>query len=65
MCCKELNIKLAANCERKEKAFENSHDGKILGILFDTETLSWSLPEDKRYKAMVLIDEELKSKNVL
>ncbi len=26
-CCKELNIKLAANCERKEKAFENSHYG--------------------------------------
>jgi hypothetical protein len=63
-CCKELNIKLAANCERKEKAFENSHYGKILGILFDTETLTWSLPEDKRYKAMVLIDEELKNEKI-
>jgi hypothetical protein len=40
-CCKELNIKQAVNCEKKEKAFENSHCGKILGILFDTETLSW------------------------
>jgi hypothetical protein len=60
-CCKDLNIKLAANCDKKEKAFENSHYGKILGILFNTETLSWKLPDDKRYKAMVLIEAELKS----
>jgi hypothetical protein len=46
--CQELNIELAPNCPAAEKAFENVTKGKVLGILFDSEKMEWSLPSDKR-----------------
>ena len=46
--CKSLNIQLASECPLKEKAFMNSTRGKVLGIEFDSEKLTWRLPEDKR-----------------
>ena len=45
--CGELGIQLAENCKNFEKAFTNSHYGKILGILFDTTNLTWRLPNEK------------------
>lgn len=45
--CKDLNIKLAQPCPRKDKAFCNETSGRVLGIWFDSSDLSWSYPEDK------------------
>ena len=53
--CKAVGIELAKNCEKFEKAFVNSTYGKVLGIFFDTTTLSWKLPEDKKMKAISCI----------
>jgi hypothetical protein len=54
--CKDLNIKLAQPCPRKDKAFYNETSGRVLGIWFDSSDLSWSYPEDK---AIPLIREVL------
>jgi len=62
--CSDIGIKLAEDCPKKDKAFKLSQTGKVLGIEFDTVTLSWRLPEDKRQEYMnaihaVLEQEEL------
>jgi hypothetical protein len=43
--CAYLNVKLASPDANKEKAFYNSTVGLVLGIIFDSKTLSWSLPD--------------------
>jgi len=48
--CKRLNLKLAEVCPNKEKAFECSTDGIVLGIGFDTEKMEWFLPKEKADK---------------
>ena len=50
--CKYIGVKLAPDCPNKDKAFKNSTEGKVLGISFNTENLSWNLPEDKRIEYM-------------
>jgi hypothetical protein len=50
--CKEVNIELAPNCPKFEKAFEKTTYGKVLGKFFDTETLCWSLPDDKKMETI-------------
>jgi len=62
--CKDVGIKLAPECVKKEKAFKNSKVGKVLGIHFDTEDLKWSLPSDKKEKAIVCIKNVMQSKNI-
>jgi len=52
--CADLNIPLAADCPKFEKAFSNSTKGKVLGIEFDSSDLSWSLPQDKTTKTLRL-----------
>jgi hypothetical protein len=44
----KINLILAPDCPKLEKAFSNSQCGKVLGINFDTRKLSWELPEGKR-----------------
>jgi len=46
--CGKIGIGLAKECPKKDKAFKNSKNGKVLGIEFDTVNLSWKLPEEKR-----------------
>ncbi len=53
--CDELNLKLASNCPKNEKAFCNETFGKVLGIWFDTEILSWSLPDQKKFETLELV----------
>ena len=48
--CEELNIPLAQNCPKSEKAFENVTRGTVLGIGFDSTDLSWFLPKEKADK---------------
>ena len=46
--CDSINVKLAPNCPNKDKAFTNEKQGKVLGIIFRSEDLSWSLPAEKK-----------------
>lgn len=45
--CKDLNLTITDDCEKKEKAFKNSTTGKVLGIIFDTKNQTWKLTEKK------------------
>ena len=47
-----LNISLAPDCPMKDKAFKSSTMGKVLGINFNSEKLTWSLPSDKKDEYM-------------
>ena len=62
--CKSCEIELAPNCKMNEKAFENQVRGKVLGILFDSTDLSWSIPEDKCEKTLKSIREVFDSSEV-
>jgi hypothetical protein len=62
--CKELNISLAENCPKFEKAFSCSTYGKILGVFFETSTLSWKLPKEKVEKTLVAIKNALESEKI-
>ena len=48
--CEEVNIPLAENCPQSEKAFELVTRGTVLGIIFDSTTMSWHLSKDKADK---------------
>ena len=45
--CAQLNIQLAPACPSGDKAFSNTTVGMVLGIRFNSNTLSWKLPDDK------------------
>ena len=45
--CKKIGVRLAPLCPKNEKAFEAVTEGTVLGIRFDTSTLTWSLPQHK------------------
>ena len=45
--CKELNVPLAENCKKFEKAFDETTQGTVLGIEFDSKKLTWQLPIEK------------------
>jgi hypothetical protein len=55
--CKKCNVKLAGNCPSKEKAFENSSEGKVLGIWFNSSNLTWRMSEKKIFKISSVISE--------
>jgi len=54
--CDLINIGLAKDCEKMEKAFKHSTRGKVLSVFFDTEILCWCIPKDKKVKALKCID---------
>jgi hypothetical protein len=62
--CKDLNVPLAENCPKFEKAFLCSTYGKILGVIFDTSTLSWKLPKEKVEKTLTAIRNALSSEKI-
>ena len=49
--CKSINIKLADECPKHDKAFKNAKEGKVLGIWFDSKSMEWKLPSEKADKA--------------
>ena len=57
--CRESNVELAESCNKCEKAFTNQKRGKVLGILFDSCDMTWSLPDDKRKKCLDLVQKAL------
>jgi hypothetical protein len=48
---KSINIKLADECPKHDKAFKNEKEGKVLGIWFDSKSMEWKLPSEKAEKA--------------
>ena len=50
--CQKIKVETAPDCPLKDKAFRNSRSGKVLGIEFRTENLSWKIPEEKRTEYM-------------
>ena len=62
--CDDINMPLAPDCPKKDKAFTCSTTGKVLGINFDTEKLAWKLPNTKRKLALAAIKSTLESKSV-
>jgi hypothetical protein len=60
--CKFLNIPLQTECPNNEKAFVCAKKGKVLGIIFDTEFLTWKLPDEKYFKYLNFVFDLLKSK---
>jgi hypothetical protein len=60
----DINMKLAPDCPMMEKAFSNSKTGKVLGIIFDTRTLSWRLPVEKNAKCIRKVSEVLNAESV-
>ena len=62
--CAEIGIALAPNCLKKEKAFANETCGKVLGIIFNTVTLTWSLPNDIKHMALTAVCDGIQSPNV-
>jgi len=45
--CNLFRIRLADPCPKFEKAFENSTHGLVLGLLFDSTSMTWALPNYK------------------
>jgi hypothetical protein len=45
--CNFVNVKLAPVDCNKEKAFENSTNGTVLGVQFNTKNLTWSISSKK------------------
>jgi hypothetical protein len=45
--CNFVNVKLAPVDCNKEKAFENSTNGTVLGVQFNTKNLTWSISSEK------------------
>jgi hypothetical protein len=45
--CKFLNVKLAPADPSREKAFENSKNGTVLGVQFNTKNMTWSISSKK------------------
>ena len=60
--CKKFNIPLADFCPNKEKAFGPSTTGTVLGVEFNTCSMSWSLPREKYNSTIKIIDLFLHSK---
>ncbi len=48
--CKKINLQLASEDKKCDKAFGCTSKGKVLGIYFNTADQTWCLPEDKRSK---------------
>jgi hypothetical protein len=48
---------LADPCPLKEKAFGPSTYGTVLGINFNSETLSWNFPTEKKEKIFHILEQ--------
>jgi hypothetical protein len=60
--CKEINVPLAENCAKNEKAFGPSTFGTVLGINFCTERMEWFISEEKANSILYWIKKFLDQK---
>ncbi len=54
--CADVGIPLAPVCPDLEKAFENSTEGTVLGVRFDSVDLTWSFSEIKVEELLEMIE---------
>lgn len=54
--CKFLNIPLAPLCPNHEKSFRNSTFGTVLGFIFNSKTMQWSISKEKAHKLIFQIN---------
>ena len=52
--CSSLGVKVSA-MDRADKSFESVQRGEVLGIVFDTKSMTWTLPEKKRLILLELL----------
>jgi hypothetical protein len=57
--CRELDIPLADTDPSREKAFGPGTWGTVLGVRFDSETMTWSWAEEKICRAIDVVDKFL------
>jgi hypothetical protein len=50
--CSHVGADLAPQCPQLEKAFCDSTRGTVLGIQFDTQSMTWSISKDKRARIL-------------
>ncbi len=50
--CAQIGASLAPQCPNLEKAFCDSTQGTVLGIRFDTDSLTWNISKEKRCKIL-------------
>jgi hypothetical protein len=55
--CSKINLVLAEERENCNKAFGCTTKGKVLGIYLDTINLTQSLPEEKKNKTIIAIND--------
>jgi len=54
--CSQIGAKLAPPCANLEKSFKDSKQGTVLGIKFDTDTLTWSISDEKKGRILSRIE---------
>jgi hypothetical protein len=57
--CKEIGAELAPMCPKLEKAFKNSTKGTVLGIQFNTMSLTWNISREKKLRILEKIKSPL------
>ena len=62
--CEKTNIPLAPNCPEAEKAFELVTRGTVLGVGFDSSTMTWFLAKEKADKVITRCSEALGKSHV-
>jgi hypothetical protein len=50
--CGQIGASLAPQCPNLEKAFSDSTQGTVLGIRFNTDSLTWSISKEKKCKIL-------------
>lgn len=61
--CNNLQIPLAADCPKFEKAFGATTEGTVLGIIFNSSNMTWRLSVTKRNNTLLLLQQVRESKN--
>jgi len=57
--CERIGVNIAPPCPRQEKAFEATTEGTVMGIRFNTKTLTWALPVTKYTKLATMITDAI------
>jgi hypothetical protein len=57
--CNNIGMNVTVSCKKFEKAFMDSKVGKVLGVFFDTESMTWCLPFEKTEKTLTAISDVL------
>jgi len=62
--CSQIGANLAPPCEKFEKAFCDSTHGTVLGIVFDSVSMSWTISDEKKCRILSRIRDPLLGKPI-